>query len=397
MKRYISILVILSFFVLFQCEKKSSFNEFQFEVKQISMNANNWWARAFADINSDGKLDIVLQDNNAYGGWLGWLEYPSHDSVWKQHIVCDSMKIGGTFAAGDIEVADVDSDGDIDIFGMLHGGEWESSGPSSIYWFENPDWKTHYIGEAPSCVKDIEKADFNKDGKIDIAVITYEANSFQVFAQTESGWFEAVNKRIKNIHEGMSVGDIDGDGFIDIATNGYWIKGPGTNLSDEWKVQSIDETWYNQDGDWSKNATKQFCADIDGDGMMEVFISHSERKGYPLSWYNLEDPFNNVWTEHVIDTIDGCHTLQVYDFDADGDLDVFAGENTMRWWEDDSYDPVNIYLNSGDNVTFDKKMITSEGIYNGLVGDVDGDGDYDFMRLPGHSAKVLELWENRQF
>ena len=75
-----------------------------------------------------------------------------------------------------------------------------------------------------------------------------------------------------------------------------------------------------------------------------------------------------------------------------------AGQNdSLRWWEDDSYDPVNIYVNSGDNVTFDKKMITSEGIYNGLVGDVDGDGDYDFMRLPGHSAKVLELWENRQF
>jgi hypothetical protein len=191
----------------------------------------------------------------------------------------------------------------------------------------------------------------------------------------------------------MAVGDIDGDGFMDIATNGYWVKSPGSDFTKEWKVQSIDKKWYNQEGDWSKNATKIFCADIDKDGKAEVFISHSERAGYPVAWYDLIDVDKNTWEEHVIDTIAACHTLQVYDFDGDGDVDVLAGENQMRW--DDEHDPVCLYLNQGDNMNFTKQLLTTRGIYNGLAGDIDKDGDVDFMRLPGHSHGQLEMWINQ--
>lgn len=367
-----------------------------YEKTVISNQASNWWARTMADLNGNGIMEIVLQDNNAYGGWLGYLSAPA-DSIhgeWDITIIADTLTLNGTFASGDIETADVDNDGDIDVFGFVHEGEWESNGPTQIFWFENPSWQPSYIGQAPSFVKDVEATDFNNDGKIDITVITYNENSFQVFAQNDTGWFEASNITIPNLHEGMAVGDIDGDGFTDIATNGYWLKSPGRGISDEWLLQSIDETWYNQEGDWSKNATKNFCADIDEDGLSEVFISHSERMDYPVVWYDLIDPAKNVWEHHIIDTIDACHTLQVFDFDNDGDLDVLAGENQMRWSDQDTIDPVNLYLNKGKGLEFEMLNLTNNGIYNGITGDVDDDTDIDFIRLPGHSHEQLEIWLN---
>jgi len=385
--------MVLMFCMMTMCQTQKKLSEITFTEVTVSGQANNWWARAMADINGDGLLDIVLQDDNAYGGWLGWLETGQDTARWKLHLIADSARIGDDFACGDMETADLDHDGDVDVFGFVQEGEWESADSSTIYWFENPGWEAHLIGKAPGFIKDVEKADFNNDGKTDIAVITYTRNSLQVFCQDQDGWREEVSQMIPNLHEGMSVGDIDGDGYTDIATNGYWVRNPGGDGSAEWVTLQIDSRWSSQEGDWSKNATKNFCADVDEDGKAEVFISHSERKGYPVSWYDLVDAENNTWEEYVIDTIDGCHTLQVYDFNHDGHLDVLAGENQMRWEDED--DPVNLYLNSGDNQNFIKQTISSKGIYNGLAGDLDQDGDLDILRLPGHSSTTLYIWFNQ--
>jgi hypothetical protein len=387
------------FIVLFSlCTPTDKLSEPTFDNVTFSNQASNWWARHLSDLDGDGIKEIVLQNNNAYGGWLGYLSAPD-DSLkrkWELTLIADTLALNGTFAAGDMQTADVDNDGDVDVFGFVHGGEWESTDPTRIYWFENPSWEPSYIGQAPAFVKDVEAADFNDDGKIDLTVITFDHNSLQVFTRNDTGWMEAVNKSLINLHEGMAVGDIDGDGYTDIATNGYWLKSPGDNISDDWMVQSIDEVWHNQDGDWSRNATKNYCADIDGDGQDEVFISHSERKNYPVAMYDLTDVSNNVWEKFIIDTIDACHTLQVRDFNNDGLLDILAGENQMRWSEDDPVDPVNIYLNKGNGVEFEKLNLTNDGIYNGLSGDIDNDQDMDILRLPGHSAEELEGWFNKR-
>ncbi len=391
LKNFSYLLFALVFLTM--CNSYENKNELDFNLIPVSGEASNWWNRSLADINGDGLKDIILQHENGFGGYLLWLETGKDTATWTEHLIADSASIGDDMACGDMETADVDNDGDIDVFGFVQDGEWESGEPTSIYWFENPSWEAHYIGEAPNFIKDIEKADFNLDGRIDIVVITFNKNSLQVFCQAEEGWQEAANLTITNLHEGMGVGDIDGDGITDIATNGYWLKTPDNVYEDEWTVRVINSKWNNQEGDWSRNATKNYCADIDNDGKDEVFISHSERKDYPVAWYDLTDAENNKWEEHIIDTINACHTLQVYDFDNDSDLDILAGENQMRWQDEDD-DPVYIYLNEGNNQNFQKKLLTNEGIYNGLAGDLDDDGDIDILRLPGHSHNEFEIWLN---
>ena len=370
-----------------------------FEVRVISDKADMWWARALADINGDGLLDIALQNNNARGGWLGWLEAQRDLTGWKQHIIAKTAPGGETFACGDLDAGDIDNDGDIDIFAFAHPGEWDEGGAATTaYWYENPSWTAHRIGVCPAFVKDLNVADLNGDGKLDLVTITFEQNTMTIFRQdSPSRWTTVQRLTLKNLHEGMDVGDIDGDGDIDVAADGYWVENPGGDLTGSWSIHTIDAKWNSQKGDWSRNASKVFCRDINGDGKAEVFISHSERKGYPVAMYQSRNPRADRWEEITIcKELTAAHTMQVFDFDGDGDYDVLTGINTNRakGLEVTSF-PVFLFLNQGDDRHWEKVTLTIEGIYNGQAGDLDADGDIDLLRLPTHDGTVFEAWINQ--
>jgi hypothetical protein len=208
----------------------------------IETNADKWWAKALGDINGDGRLDLVVQDDNGNGGWLGWYETLPGDTTWTQHIIANSPPVGGTFASGDMEIADIDGDGDIDVLGFDHPGEWASGGdPTDVYWYENngdgSSWTPHLIGQSPDFVKDVSIADFNLDGKPDIATVCFVTHTLTVFRQdSPTSWVKAKEFVVTNLHEGMDVGDIDGDDDPDVVPNGYWIENPGGDLTGTWTI-----------------------------------------------------------------------------------------------------------------------------------------------------------------
>jgi len=196
------------------------------------------------------------------------------------------------------------------------------------------------------------------------------------------------------LHEGMATGDVDNDGDPDIVATGMIYLNPGSDISQPWGVENLDQIWNNQEGDWSRNGTKSFMHDLDGDGQVEIFMSHSERAGYPLAYYKRTA---EGWKKTVLkDSIAACHTLQAFDFDLDGDIDVLAGINFGRAvnLNKDNFD-VSIFVNSGDDQVFKEMVIESDGIYNGQALDYDGDGDMDIFRYPQHEATDFYLMENK--
>lgn len=363
----------------------------------VDGEADTWWARSHADVNGDGLLDFFVVHNNAKGGWLGWYETQPDYSLSKRHVIAERAPDGGMFAAGDLASGDIDNDGDIDVLGPASPGEWGGSKkPTTLYWYENPGWQPHLIGQFPCFVKDFDLVDLNGDGKLDVAATTHVARKMYVFRQDNpDSWTKAAEVYVNNLHEGQHVGDVDGDGDIDVISTGFCFFNPGGDMTGVWTVQSIDPYWNSDDAhSWEYNSTKIFCADIDGDGRDEVFISCSEKFRTRVAWYDF-DPENGTWKRNEIGTNAFAHTLQVGDLDGDGDLDVLSGSNGDQGWKD--FSPVIIFFRGEGNrgrQQWQEQLLTMEGAYNSCLGDVDGDGDLDFFRYAGHQGTDYELWLN---
>lgn len=369
-----------------------------FESRLIADSAKFWWAHVPVDITGDGITDLVYINNNAKGGYLGFLEGTVDAVLWKKNIIAEAPPSGGLFASGDMECADIDQDGDIDVFAVKHPGEWQDGGATAeLFWYENPTWEAHYIGEAPDAVKDVSFADFNKDGKPDLSILTFVENTLSIFQQIDTEKWERVQfyTNYKNLHEGMAIGDFNGNGYDDIVANAHIFYNPRGKLRKDWLTENLDPKWNTQEGDWSRNGTKAFARDVDEDGIAEIFMAHSERAGYPLVWYKRNS--EGKWIENLISKeIPACHTLQVFDFDLDGDFDVLAGINKGRAINlDVDHFEIFLFLSSNNYQTWDQTTIGTDGIYNGQAIDYDGDGDIDIFRYPNHESTEFYLLDNQ--
>ena len=374
-------------------------NSLSFVSHRVVEDAKWWWALTISDVTNDGLQDIVYINNNANGGHLAFRAGNKEGGLWETTIVAEAPPTGGTFAAGDLETGDMDGDGDQDILAVKHTGEWDDAGDSAeLFYYENPSWAPHAIGEAKDAVKDLSIGDFDGDGRNDLAVLTFDESNLRIHHQQPDGSFKMVQDITqKSLHEGMDLGDIDGDGDLDIAANGFVFMNPGGgDLTGDWKIETINEKWNTQTGDWSANGTKSFIAEFIP-GKPVIFMTHSERAGFPLAFYERRDDGSGYTETIILPELPAAHTLQVFDMDLDGDLDIVTGINPARATNLEpriDHAEVMVLINNGIE-KWGQKIIEVDGIYNGRVADFEGDGDYDIFRYPNHEAEELFLIENQ--
>jgi hypothetical protein len=353
-----------------------------FQRVQIASTAGD--VKLVGDIDLDGTADVVLGGMPTEG--LSWFHYPS----WRQtRIATPSVEFTTDGALGD-----VDGDGDLDVV--------VPDGPNgaNLLWFENPmrqrigpggnpfaaaEWVRHAIGAIGWYGKDVELADFDGDGRLDVAARSNTRAT--VFFRDPGTWSAAVLATSALGDEGMASGDIDGDGDVDLVVRGVWLDNPGraaARSASRWSEYGIDRS------SAVHGSFKAAVADLDGNGRVEVLFSSSEGTA-DVAWYSHSGNPRAAWTRFVlVRSVEKAHTLQTGDIDGDGDIDVVVGQLHTSVNRE-----IRLYRNDGAARSWTNQLIDQgSGIHNGVVADVGSDGDLDLVGANWTGNPPLRLWEN---
>ncbi|MFC1634417.1 FG-GAP repeat domain-containing protein [Planctomycetota bacterium] len=339
------------------------------------------------DIDNDGFIDVVAVEGGKHASGrktFAWFKAPvDTQGTWQRFDVNPGAPLRSFL--GTAKLADMDGDGDLDLIVSSDnhsGGKMEAD----VYIFINPKpngqasdtWNWHRANNTSlpyHHINDMEIADMDGDGKLDIVVRSLQPNQIHIFFQNSISSY--IRKSIDtdiNLSEGLAVGHIDTDGLADITYTGYWLQSPANPRTQHYTKKPIDPNYKNVNQN-----TKEVIGDIDGDGRLDVVIAPAEafRKGgkHDLAWYcNPGGNCDSPWKKTVIKAkTNNHHTVKLGDMDNDNDLDVIVG---IPW------DPkrVQIYYNNGSGSFGKTHTIQSgKGLYSGVVADLGNDGDLDII------------------
>ncbi|MFC4873221.1 FG-GAP repeat domain-containing protein [Negadavirga shengliensis] len=376
---------VFSFFQL-NCSQKQSVggdvssnneNIIEFEHRIIDENGPvDIWGKAYGDVNGNGKPDLLA--GGFRDGGLVWYENPS----WEKHVIS-----GDKGFSTDLEVYDIDRDGDLDIFSVMEPGQNRESG--TLVWFENPNWEKHII-ETSTSFHDIELADLNGDGLVDIVArdqgaFGSSADTLYIYLQKERLKWEKHKINCPN-GEGLKVGDINGNGRPDVVVNQVWFENSGDGIN--WKQHTYAPRYFHQD-------TFIDIADINGNGRMDIVLSPAELAGeyYRISWFEAPEDPTQRWKEHVIEpwTETVHHFVGLADMNNNGETDIV----TARMMQGEDPDEVSIYRNLGKGENWEKQVIYTGGSHSMRLVDLDGDGDIDMYGANWRNDNRVHLWINQ--
>jgi hypothetical protein len=168
---------------------------------------------AIADLNGDGKADIVVADAGTYPNYAGSVTVLlGNGNGTFQSLTGYSTSSGSTFVA----VADVNGDGTPDLLVVNWSGSVSvliGNGNGTFQPAVNYD-----VGNSPFA---LAVGDFNGDGIVDIAVASNGSNSVSLLLGAGNGTFNAGPTFAASLApEAILAGDFNGDGIADLAVAG---------------------------------------------------------------------------------------------------------------------------------------------------------------------------------
>jgi hypothetical protein len=174
-----------------------------------------------ADINKDGKLEVITSD--AVTGVLAWYQQLGPDQ-WQRHVIPNVNTINAHFG----RVIDMDGDGSPDILlPVFRGVAWVRNVGNGASWevhpiasFSDPSWS--------NLVTEVAAGDMHHDGSLDVVftvgqlaagVTTPRSGGLYIAHIVGSAWQVSQVYSTQNNVVGVQLVDFDKSGYLDIVSN----------------------------------------------------------------------------------------------------------------------------------------------------------------------------------
>ena len=172
------------------------------------------------DLDQDGYSDIVMETYYGWSGWAGgsFIYWGSKDG-WGE----ETTRLT-TEGAYDVDVADLDGDGWLDIVfpASREGTSFDVN--SRIYWGDKQDWGSSYSTLDTYMAFDVDLVDVDEDGHIDAMFSAWESSGeVQLYWGATDGSFgdDGVTLLTCDTCMFLSLLDADQDGINDIWAGAY--------------------------------------------------------------------------------------------------------------------------------------------------------------------------------
>jgi hypothetical protein len=322
-----------------------------------------------ADLDSDGDLDLFA------GMYFGPLVVASQDSPGR-FASAPLVLVDPTGYSFCTTAADLDGNGKVDLVSGGTDGltvffqDFVGSFGSPVVTLRAP---------SPSSAWAVAAADLDRDLDLDLVCANVDIHNLTVFFQTSPGTFASSplvlgGPSITDLPIALAAADLDGDGGVDIAAAGalgeltlYFQTSPGM-----FSAPSVVDVGRSRAGFFGSLA----AADVDGDGDVDLMQANAD--GHDLTVYFQTAPGEFSSLLSVAGTASAIEPISVAgaDVDSDGDIDLVCAD---RGGQD-----VTVFLQTSPG-----NFSARPGILGGLpnmvapaavcVPDLDGDGELDIV------------------